>query len=138
MSEFIQSLSLVLAAVVLGWSVMFSVVLSPQAFRTLDASRAKRMIRDTMKRGHPLLAGLSMAAAGAALLAGAMGGAVMMGLAAALFLLAAYTLSPVEDDGTKLAGGRRKRDTARVVAASLTVMIICMVIAGVVLIGFRV
>ena len=134
MSQFVQGLGLVLAAMVLGWTILFSLVVSPQAFRTLDAGRAKRMIRDTMKRGHPMVA---MVAAGAsALFAGAVGGAVVMASSAGLFLLAAYTLAPRDDP--KVKAGHRKTDSQRVVAAMLTVMITCVVIAGVVLIGLKI
>ncbi|MDX2235226.1 MAG: hypothetical protein NW200_12080 [Hyphomonadaceae bacterium] len=136
MSQFTQTLGLVLAAIVLGWTILFSLVVSPQAFRTLDAGRAKRMIRDTMKRGHPLVAMVAAGAAAAALFAGAVGGAVVMASSAGLLLLAAYTLAPRDDPKPK--AGSRKTDTARVVAAMLTVMITCVVIAGVVLIGMRV
>jgi hypothetical protein len=136
MTQFTQGLGLVLAAMVLGWTVLFSLVVSPQAFRTLDTGRAKRMIRDTMKRGHPLVAMVAAAAAASALFAGAVGGAVVMACSAGLFMLAAYTLAPRDDPKPK--GGHRKTDTARVVAAMLTVMITCVVIAGVVLIGMKV
>jgi hypothetical protein len=136
MSQLTQGLGLVLAAMALGWTVLFSLVVSPQAFRTLDAGRAKRMIRDTMKRGHPLVAMVAGGAAASALFAGAVGGAVVMAFAAALFMLAAYTLAPRDDP--KVKGGHRKTDTARVVAALLTLMIACTVAAGVVMIGMRI
>lgn len=131
-----QGLGLVLAAMVLGWTVLFSLVVSPQAFKTLDTGRAKRMIRATMKTGHPLAAMVAGAAAMAALFAGAIGGAIVMACSAALFLLAAYTLAPRDDAKPK--AGTRKTDTARVVAAMLTLMITCIVIAGVVLIGMKI
>jgi hypothetical protein len=137
MSQLTQGLGLVLAAITLGWTILFSLVVSPQAFRTLDAGRAKRMIRDTMKRGHPMVAMVAAAAAAFALFAGAVGGAVVMASSAALFMLAAYTLAPREDN-PHIVGGKRKVDTARVVAAMLTVMITCVVVAGVVLIGMKV
>lgn len=136
MSEFSQGLGLVLAAMTLGWTVLFSVVVSPQAFRTLDAGRAKRMIRETMKRGHPMVALVAGGAAAAALFAGAIGGAVVMACSAALFILAAYTLAPRDDAKPK--AGHRKTDTARVVAALLTLMITCVVVAGVVMIGLKI
>ena len=136
MSQFIQGLGLILASMVLGWTVLFSFVVSPQAFKTLDPGRAKRMIRETMKRGHPLVAMVAAAAAGSALFGGAVGGAIVMACSAAMFLLAAYTLAPRDDAKPK--AGTRKTDTARVVAAMLTVMITCVVIAGVVLIGMKI
>jgi len=136
MSQFVQGLGLVLAAIVLGWTILFSLVVSPQAFKTLDAGRAKRLIRDTMKRGHPLVAMVAGAAAAAALFAGAIGGAIVMACSAALFMLAVYTLAPRDDAKPK--AGARKLDTARVVAAMLTVMITCVVMAGVVLIGMKI
>ena len=136
MSQFVQGLGLVLAAMVLGWTILFSLVVSPQAFRTLDAGRAKRMIRDTMKRGHPMVAMVAAGAAASALFAGAVGGAVVMASSAGLFLLAAYTLAPRDDP--KVKAGHRKTDSQRVVAAMLTVMITCVVIAGVVLIGLKI
>lgn len=136
MSDLTQGLGLVLAAMTLGWTVLFSLVVSPQAFRTLDAGRAKRMIRDTMKRGYPMVAVMAGVAATAALLAGAIGGAIIMACSAALFLLAAYTLAPRDDPKPK--AGHRKTDTARVVAALLTLMISCAVTAGVVLIGMKI
>lgn len=136
MSQFSQGLGLVLAAMVLGWTVLFSLVVSPQAFRTLDAGRAKRMIRDTMKRGHPMAALFAGGAAAAALFAGAVGGAVVMASGAGLFMLAAYTLAPRDDPKPK--AGTRKTDTARVVAALLTLMIACVLVAGVVLIGLKI
>jgi hypothetical protein len=136
MSQFSQGFALILAAMVLGSTVLFSLVVSPQAFRTLDTGRAKRMIRDTMKRTHPIMAVAAIGAAAAALLAGAIGGAVVMASSAALFLLAAYTLAPRDD--AKVKAGHRKTDTQRIVAAMLTVMITCVVIAGVVLIGLKI
>jgi hypothetical protein len=136
MTQLTQGLGLVLAAMVLGWTILFSFVVSPQAFKTLDPGRAKRMIRETMKRGHPLVAMVAAGAAGAALFAGAIGGAIVMACSAAMFLLAAYTLAPRDDPKPK--AGTRKTDTARVVAAMLTVMITCVVIAGVVLIGMKI
>jgi hypothetical protein len=136
MSDLTQGLGLVLAAMSLGWTVLFSAVVSPQAFRTLDAGRAKRMIRDTMKRGHPMVAVVAAVAAASALFAGAVGGAIVMACAAALFMLAAYTLAPRDDPKPK--AGHRKTDTARVVAALLTLMISCAVTAGVILIGMRI
>lgn len=136
MTQLTQGLGLVLAAMVLGWTVLFSLVVSPQAFKTLDAGRAKRMIRATMKTGHPLAAMVAGGAALAALFAGAIGGAIVMACSAALFLLAAYTLAPRDDPKPK--AGVRKTDTARVVAAMLTLMITCIVIAGVVLIGMKI
>jgi hypothetical protein len=136
MSQFTQGFALILAAMVLGSTVLFSLVVSPQAFRTLDTGRAKRMIRDTMKRTHPIMAVAAIGAAAAALLAGAIGGAVVMASSAALFLLAAYTLAPRDD--AKVKAGHRKTDTQRIVAAMLTVMITCVVIAGVVLIGLKI
>jgi TRAP-type mannitol/chloroaromatic compound transport system permease large subunit len=136
MTALTQGLGLVLAAMVLGWTVLFSLVVSPQAFKTLDTGRAKRMIRDTMKRGHPLVAMVAAGAATAALLAGAIGGAIVMACSAALFMLAAYTLAPRDDPKPK--AGVRKTDTARVVAAMLTLMITCIVVAGVVLIGMKI
>lgn len=136
MTALTQGLGLVLAAMVLGWTVLFSLVVSPQAFKTLDAGRAKRMIRETMKRGHPIVAMVAGGAALSALFAGAVGGAIVMACAAALFVLAAYTLAPRDDPKPK--AGTRKTDTARVVAAMLTLMITCIVIAGVVLIGMKI
>lgn len=136
MSALTQGLGLVLAAIALGWTVFFSLVVSPEAFRTLDAGRAKRMIRATMKRGHPLVAMVAAGAAASALFAGAVGGAVVMAASAGLFLLAAYTLAPRDDP--KVKAGHRKTDTARVVAALLTLMIACAVAAGVVLIGMKI
>ena len=138
MNQFTQGLGLILAAMVLGSTVLFSLVVSPQAFRTLDAGRAKRMIRDTMKRGHPMMALTAGAAGVLALVGGALGGAVVMGCAAALFMLAAFTLAPSDDAGVHIVGGKKKRDTARVVAALLTLMITCVVFAGVVLIGMKI
>lgn len=136
MTALTQGLGLVLAAMVLGWTVLFSLVVSPQAFKTLDSGRAKRMIRDTMKRGHPLVAMVAAGAALAALFTGAVGGAIVMASSAALFMLAAYTLAPRDDPKPK--AGVRKTDTARVVAAMLTLMITCVVVAGVVLIGMKI
>jgi hypothetical protein len=68
-----------------------------------------------MKRGHPILAGLAAAAGAAAFLAGAIGGAIVMLAGSALYLLSAWTLAPRDDP--KPAAGRRKLDTARVVAS---------------------
>ena len=136
MTQLVQGLGLVLAAMVLGWTILFSLVVSPQAFKTLDTGRAKRMIRATMKTGHPLAAMVAAGAAASALFAGAIGGAIVMACSAAMFMLAAYTLAPRDDAKPK--AGTRKTDTARVVAAMLTVMITCIVIAGVILIGMKI
>ncbi|TPW04505.1 MAG: hypothetical protein FD124_2578 [Alphaproteobacteria bacterium] len=43
MSQFVQGLGLILASMVLGWTILFSFVVSPQAFKTLDPGRAKRI-----------------------------------------------------------------------------------------------
>lgn len=137
MSALLQTLAIVLAAAALGWTVFFSFVVSPLAMSTLDAGRAKRFIRNSMKRGHPMLAGVAIASAGASALAGALGGGAIMSVSAALYLLAAWALAPQDVD--HVPGERRRgRDAPRVVASIITVMILLILLTGILLIGLKV
>ena len=53
-----RGLALVLAGAGIGWILLFSFVLSPTAFATLDVGRAERLVKNVMKAGHSMLAGI--------------------------------------------------------------------------------
>jgi hypothetical protein len=129
MEPFLSQLALVLAGAIAGWTAFFSFVVAPQAFRDLDAGRAKRFIRNAMRTGHPLLAAASVGAGAVALLAGRVVSGSLLLSAAAFFLMAAYALAP-RDDERPPPGGRRKLDTARVVASMVTAFILMVVIGA--------
>lgn len=128
--QFATSLSLVLASMALGWTAYFSFIASPQAFRDLDAGRAKRFIRNAMKGGHPIVAIVCLVAGAIAFMGAKPGGAIVLASCGALFFLACWTLAPRDDDRAP-PGGKRKLDTARVVAALLTAMIMLVLVAGI-------
>lgn len=133
MAETFQSLALVLAGAVLGWTGYFTFLAAPQAFRDLDNGRANRLVRNAMKSGHPAAAGLALAGAGAAALAGAVAGAAVLAMAAVLYLIARWALAPRDDE--RPAGATRRLKTARIVAAALTAVILVMVAIGAGLVG---
>lgn len=137
MTDFTLSLALILAGVTLGWTAFFSFIVSPLAFRELDHGRANRFVRNAMKTGHPALAGLAFASGLTALLGASIAGAGIMALAGAMYLLAAWTLAPRDDDRPP-PGGKRKLSTARIVAAGMTAGLMALVAVGAGLIAFRV
>jgi hypothetical protein len=137
MTDLAISLALILAGVTLGWTAFFSFIVSPQAFRELDHGRANRFVRNAMKTGHPVVAGLSFAAGVFAILNGALAGGGVMAITGVMYLLAAWTLAPRDDDRPP-PGGKRKLSTARVVAAGLTAGLMALVVIAIVLMLFGV
>lgn len=134
MFDIAQTIALVLAGMTLGWTAMFSFIVAPQAFRDLDQGRASRFVRNAMRGGHPALALFCFAGAGVGVLGGAIAGAGVLSLAGVLYLLARWALAP-RDDTRPPPGGKRKLQTARIVASGLTAMIMPVVIAAIVLIS---
>jgi hypothetical protein len=137
MSDFGAGLALIFAGAALGWTGFFSFVVAPMAFRDLDQGRADRFVRNAMRNGHPVLAGLAWIAAGGALIAGALAGAVVLALAGAMYLLARWTLAPREDKRPP-PGGKRVLKTSRIVASGMTAFIMLLVLAGAVLAGLKI
>lgn len=129
MQAVLTQFALVLAGTIAGWTAFFSFILAPQAFRDLDAGRAKRFIRNAMKTGHPVLALVSFGAGALALLGGGIVSGSLLVLAGAFYLMAAWALAP-RDDERPPPGGKRKLDTARVVASMVTAFILVVVIAA--------
>lgn len=125
-----QAFAMILAGASLGWIILFSFVLSPVAFKTFDQGRAERLVKQVMNSGHGILALIAWAAALAALLAGAVGGAAVAATAGVFALLCRYALAPREDKPIK---GHRVLKTARIVASSLTAFIMPVLIAAIVL-----
>ncbi len=125
-----QAVAMILAGASLGWIILFSFVLSPVAFKTFDQGRAERLVKQVMNSGHGILALIAWAAALAALLAGAVGGAAVAATAGVFALLCRYALAPREDKPIK---GHRVLKTARIVASSLTAFIMPVLIAAIVL-----
>lgn len=137
MEHLTLTVALVLAGATLGWTAFFSFIVSPQAFRDLDAGRANRFVRNAMKNGHPTLAALAFASAVLALLGAAFAGAGVMAVAGGMYLMATWALAP-RDDALPPPGGKRKLATARIVAAGLTAGIMGLVLIGIALIAVRV
>jgi hypothetical protein len=137
MEQLGQGAALVFAGFALGWTAHFSFMVAPQAYRDLDQGRANRFVRNAMRNGHPAVSGVSVIAAVAAVIGGAVAGAAVMAIAAAMFLLARWALAPRDDDGPP-PGGKRKLGTARIVASALTAMIMLVVLAGIVLIALKI
>ncbi|MES1200943.1 MAG: DUF4149 domain-containing protein [Pseudomonadota bacterium] len=112
-----QAASLIFAGASLGYITLFSFVLSPVAFQNMDAGRAERLVKHVIKSGHGLLALIALLSAVAALLSGAVGGALVAAVAAVFALMCQWALAPRED---KPLGGHRVVKTARIVASGLT------------------
>ena len=118
--EIMRGLALVFAGAGLGWIVLFSFVLSPTAFKTLDLGRAERLIKNVMKAGHSALAGLCVMSAVSALLSGSVAGAIIGVIAGVFALCCQWALAPREDIPI---AGHRVLKTARIVASGLTACI---------------
>jgi hypothetical protein len=137
MSEIALALSLLFAGAALGWTANFSFLTAPQAMRDMDFGRATRFVRNSMRNGHGPLAVITWVGAFAGYLAGAIAGGTVLAIAGVLYLLARYALAPRED---KLPppGGKRNLQTARIVAAWMTAMIMILVAVGAVLVALRI
>lgn len=119
MDHFALSTAIALFGAGIGWVALFSGVVAPVSFADLDHGRANRHVRAVIKRGHGVLAGLVLLGSAAAFFGGALGGAVIGGIAAGVFVLCQWALAPREDSRPP-PGGKRKLQTVRVVAAMLT------------------
>jgi hypothetical protein len=125
-----QAFSIVLAGVSLGWIALFSFVLSPVAFKQLDAGRAERTVKHVMNAGHGILGLIALASAAAAFMAGAVAGAAVAAVGGFFAFLCKFALAPRDDKPIK---GHRVLKTARIVASGLTAFIIPVLIAAIVL-----
>jgi hypothetical protein len=130
MTELAQGLALVLAAFAAGWTAFFSLMIAPQAFRDLDQGRADRFVRNAMKGGHPVAAGVCAASGISAFMGGAPGGGAVIGLCAVMYVMAAWTLAP-RSDTRPPPGGKRVLKTARIVASMITALIILVAFAAI-------
>ncbi len=125
-----QAFAIILAGASLGWIMLFSFVLSPVAYKTFDQGRAERLVKGVMNSGHGILGLIALASAIAALMAGAVAGASVAGVASAFAFLCRFALAPREDKPIK---GHRVLKTARIVASGLTAFIMPVLIAAIVL-----
>ncbi len=128
-----QQLAIFLATLTIGWTCCISFAVAPQAYRELDRGRGDRFVRNIIKSGHGFLALFAMLAAAMGLISGALGGALVMAMAAFFYLMARFALAPRTDNKPK--AGSRKTKTARVMASALTFMIIPVAVAGMIMIG---
>ena len=122
MQALAQAISIVLSGAALGWIILFSFVLSPVAFKAFDAGRAERLVKQVMNAGHGILGLIALAAAVAALMAGAVAGVFAF--------MCKFALAPRDDKPIK---GHRVVKTARIVASGLTAFIMPVVFASIVL-----
>ncbi len=136
MEKIAQGLSLLSAGVALGWAGCFSFLIAPQAFRDLDHGRADRFVRNALKGANPVAIGLSLLAAASALLAGAVGAAAVLAMAAAMFFLARWTLAPREEGSAP--GVRRRLKTQRIVAAAINATTLLALAAGAAMAALRI
>ncbi len=125
-----QAFAIVLGGASLGWIILFSFVVSPVAFKTLDGGRAERMVKHTMNAGHGILGLIALLSGGAALFAGAYAGAAVAAVAGVFAFLCKFALAPRED---KPLQGHRVVKTARIVASGLTAFIAPVIVASIVL-----
>lgn len=130
MQQTAQAAAIILAAASIGWIMLFSMVLSPVAYKTFDQGRAERLVKSVMNQGHGLLGLIAFAAAIAALLAGATGGAIVAAIAGAFAFMCKFALAPREDKPIK---GHRVLKTARIVASGLTAFIALVLAAAIAL-----
>ena len=130
MQQFAQAFAIILAGASLGWIMLFSFVLSPVAFKQFDPGRAERLVKHVMNAGHGILGLIALCSGIAALMAGALAGAAVAGVAAAFAFLCKFALAPRED---KPIQGHRVVKTARIVASGLTAFIMPVLIASIVL-----
>ncbi len=130
MQPIAQATAIVLAGASLGWIALFSFVLSPVAFQQFDAGRAERMVKHVMNAGHGILGLIAIASAIAALMAGAVGGALVAAVAGLFAFMCRFALAPRDDKPIK---GHRVLKTARIVASGLTAFIMPILLASIVL-----
>jgi hypothetical protein len=130
MQQTAQAAAIILAATSIGWILLFSMVLSPVAYKTFDQGRAERLVKSVMNQGHGPLGLIAFAAAIAALLAGATGGAIVAATAGAFAFMCKFALAPREDKPIK---GHRVLKTARIVASGLTAFIALVLAAAIAL-----
>lgn len=130
MQQTAQAAAIILAATSIGWIMLFSMVLSPVAYKTFDQGRAERLVKSVMNQGHGPLGLIAFAAAVAALLAGATGGAIVAAIAGAFAFMCKFALAPREDKPIK---GHRVLKTARIVASGLTAFIALVLAAAIAL-----
>ena len=130
MQPIAQAAAIVLAGASLGWIALFSFVLSPVAFKQFDAGRAERMVKHVMNAGHGILGLIAIASAIAALMAGAVGGALVAAVAGLFAFMCRFALAPRDDKPIK---GHRVLKTARIVASGLTAFIMPVLLAAIVL-----
>ena len=128
MQQFAQAFAIILAGASLGWITLFSFVLSPVAFKQFDPGRAERLVKHVMNAGHGILGLIALASGVAALMAGAVAGAAVAGIAAAFAFLCKFALAPRED---RPISGHRVVKTARIVASGLTAFIMPVLIASI-------
>lgn len=125
-----QAISIVLAGASLGWIMLFSFVLAPVTYKTLDGGRAERLVKQVMNSGHGLLGLIAILSAIASLMAGAIAGASVAAVGGFFAFLCRFALAPREDKPIK---GHRVLKTARIVASGLTAFIAPILIAAIVL-----
>lgn len=136
MENVTQNLAIFLATITIGWTCCISFAVAPQAYRELDRGRGDRFVRNIIKEGHGFLALFAILAAAMGFISGALGGALVMAMAAFFYLMARFALAPRTDN--KVKAGSRKLKTARVMASALTFMIIPVALAGLIMIGMRI
>jgi hypothetical protein len=125
-----EAISLILGGASLGWVLLFSFVAAPTAYKIFDGGRADRVVKETIKAGHGVLAGVILLAALAGLFSGSIAGAVVYGVAAIFTLCCQWALAPRTD---KPIIGHKVYKTARIVASALTASVLPIVIAAIVL-----
>jgi len=125
-----QAAAIILAGASLGWIMLFSFVLSPVTYKTLDGGRAERLVKQVMNAGHGILGLIALCSAIAALIAGAIAGASVAAVAGLFAFMCKFALAPREDRPVK---GHRVLKTARIVASGLTAFIMPVLIAAIVL-----
>jgi len=130
MQDIAQAFAIVLAGASLGWIALFSFVLAPVTYKTLDGGRAERLVKQVMNSGHGLLGLLAILSAVAALMAGAIAGASVAAVGGVFAFMCKFALAPREDKPIK---GHRVLKTARIVASGLTAFIMPVLIAAIVL-----
>lgn len=127
MFDAVQTFSANLAGLMAGVAVgaaWISGIVSPNcSYDRLDYSRADGHIRELLLRSSGMIAAMLLAAAALAMIGGAIGAAVLCGLAAIGFFSNRWTLAPQK--ARQVAPGVKKRPSKknqRVVAVSLTLM----------------
>lgn len=126
---YLQESAIVLAGAALGWIALFSFVVAPVAFKSWDVGRADRLVRNVIKSGHGILAFLALLSGAAALLSGAIGGAMIAAIAAVFAMCCQWALQPRDDP--KPIMGRKVLKTARIVASALTACIMPILIVSI-------